>query len=96
MIHPTTEGKEPKTQQQQDIDFVKTILPDHYTVKESNHKGSVHCFSKIGIAHRIDADDDEHWEYIVKALENHFKERLMEIDHNTNFCHVDFTIYLRS
>lgn len=83
------------TQQQQDIQFVKSILPYHYVVKESAYKHSVHCKSPIGIAHKIDADDDEHWEYIVKAIENNFGDRLMEIDHNTNFCHVDFTIYLK-
>jgi hypothetical protein len=87
---------EQKPEIQQDIDFVKTILPEHYEVKESKKAGSIHCRSKIGIAHKIDADDDEHWEYIVKAIENHFKERFQEIDHNTNFCHVDFTIYLQT
>jgi hypothetical protein len=84
-----------KTETQSDIDFVKKILPEHYTVQESKHKGSVHCKSSIGIRHKIDADDVEHWEYIVGAITNHFGKRLLEIDHNTNFCHVDFTIYLK-
>lgn len=79
-----------------DITYVKSVLPDHYEVKESGHKGSVHCKSRIGIRHKIDADDDEHFDYIVKALENHFGERLLEIGHNTCFCHVDFTVYLRA
>lgn len=79
---------------EEDINFVKTILPTHYTVQESKRKGSIHCFSKIGIAHKIDADDDEHWEYIVLAIKQHFGTRFLEIDHNTNFCHVDFTIHL--
>lgn len=78
-----------------DISFVKSILPDHYIVQESKRRGSVHCKSSIGIRHKIDADDNEHWDYICQAIENHFGARLMEIDHNTNFCHVDFTIYLR-
>jgi hypothetical protein len=81
--------------QTEDIKFVRSILPEHYTVKESKHPGSIHCVSKEGIRHKVDADDDEHWDYIVKAIENYFGNRLMEIDHNTNFCHVDFTIYLR-
>ena len=78
----------------EDILFVKTILPDHYTVQESKRKWSIHCFSKEGIRHKIDADDDEHWDYIVNAIQAHFGDRFMEIDHNTNFCHVDFTIHL--
>lgn len=78
-----------------DIEFVKSILPSHYDVKESKRPGSIHCVSKIGIRHKIDADDDEHWEYIVAAIKNKFGFRFLEIDHNTNFCHVNFTIYLR-
>jgi hypothetical protein len=78
-----------------DIEFVEKVLPDHYRVSESNRKGSIHCQSAIGIRHKIDADDDEHWEYIVNAIKNYFGDRFMEIDHNTNFCHVDFTIHLR-
>lgn len=77
-----------------DIDFVKSILPDHYTVQESKRKGSIHCVSEIGIRHKIDADDDEHWEYICMAIEKHFGDRLLEIGENTCFCHIDFTIYL--
>jgi len=83
------------TQLEKDIKFIKEILPSHYEVKESKETGNIHCKSKIGIRHKIDADDDEHWDYIVKAMEQYFDGRLSEIFHNTNFCHVDFTIYLR-
>lgn len=34
---------------QTDIDFVKSVLPDHYTVKESKKQGSIHCKSPKGI-----------------------------------------------
>lgn len=78
-----------------DIQFVKNILPDHYTVKESNIKGSIHCISDIGIKKGIDSEDDEHWNYIMKAIKKHFGKRFQEVDHNTCFCHVDFTIYLK-
>lgn len=85
-----------KTKQiDKDINFIKSILPNHYLVQESKTKGSIHCKSDVGIRHKIDADDDEHWSYIVKAIEKHFKERFQEIDHNTCFCHTDFTIYLK-
>lgn len=80
---------------EQDIEFVRSILPDHYEVKESKKAGSIHCKSNIGIRHKIDADDDEHWNYIVAAIKKKFVGRFQEIDHNTNFCHVDFTIFLR-
>lgn len=81
---------------QEDITFVKKLLPDHYTVQESKKKGSIHCVSPIGIKRKVDAEDDEHWGYIMEALETKFSGRLQEVCHNTNFCHVDFTIFLRS
>lgn len=79
-----------------DINFVKSILPDHYEVKESKKAGSVHCKSSVGIRKGIDSEDEEHWSYIMKALQNRFGERLQEVYHNTCFCHVDFTIYLKN
>jgi hypothetical protein len=95
-----------------DIAFVKTILPEHYTVQESKKKGSIHCKSAIGIRKSpykvrpysdnpgkvitiTDAEDDEHWGYIFQAIKQHFGERFQEVFHNTCFCHVDFTIYLK-
>ena len=78
-----------------DIPFVKMLLPNHYTVEESKKKGSIHCHSKIGIRMGTDAEDDEHWGYIVHAIKRTFKDRFLEIFHNTNFCHTDFTIYLK-
>lgn len=42
-----------------------------------------------------DAEDEEHWNYIFQAIKKHFGERFQEVFHNTCFCHVDFTIYLK-
>jgi hypothetical protein len=110
-----------------DIEFVKSILPEHYTVQESKKKGSIHCKSEIGIRKApykkrvreydpmkvsehnpmapapyrykaitiTDAEDEEHWEYIFQAIKQHFGERFLEVFHNTCFCHVDFTVYLK-
>jgi hypothetical protein len=89
-----------------DIDFVCTILPDHYEVRESKTPGSIHCVSNIGIRKTpylskstgnmiTDAEDDEHWGYIMQAIISHFGPRFQEVDHNTCFCHIDFTIYLK-
>lgn len=84
-----------KEQIEEDIQFVKSILPEHYNVQESKKKGSIHCKSPIGIRQRTDAEDDEHWGYVFQALKQHFGERFQEVFHNTCFCHVDFTIYLK-
>lgn len=98
---------------QDDIQFVKAILPEHYAVQESKKLGSIHCKSAKGIrkspytiypysdqperaVYVDDAEDDEHWEYIFEAIKQHFGERFQEVSHNTCFCHVDFTIYLKA
>lgn len=78
----------------EDLNKVKRLLPNHYEVKESNKRGSIHCVSKIGIRKGIDSEDDEHWEYIFQGIKKHFGSRFQEVYHNTCFCHTDFTIYL--
>jgi hypothetical protein len=105
----------------EDIEFIKSILPQHYIVQESKKKGSIHCRSEVGIRKSpynirvrekdndkglssykyqtitvTDAEDEEHWEYIFQAIKQHFGERFQEVYHNTCFCHVDFTIYLKT
>ena len=90
----------------EDINFVKSVLPSTYEVKESKDKGSVHCISPTGIVKppylnnstgRIieDAEDDEHWSYILGSFRQHFGERFLEVFHNVCFCHTNFTVYLR-
>jgi hypothetical protein len=84
-----------KNQLEQDISFVKKALPEHYTVQESKSVGSIHCRSSIGIREGIDGEDDEHWGFVMAAFRQHFGVRFREVFHNTCFCHVDFTVYLR-
>lgn len=83
------------TQLERDINFIKSILPAHYEVKESAHKGSAHCKSREGMRYRNN-DDNEQWGYVELAINNYFKERLSEIDFNTNAFYQDFTIYLKN
>lgn len=78
-----------------DIHFLQYLLPKHYEVKESKSAGSINCKSDIGIRQNGDSDDDEHWDSIVKAIKKGFKKRFIEIDHITNFCHTNFTVYLK-
>lgn len=81
---------------EQDIEFMRSILPDTYTVTEtSTTKGSIHCVSSTGIFKHIDAEDNEHWEYVFKAIQNYFKERFSEVYHITCFNHVNFIVYLK-
>jgi hypothetical protein len=80
---------------EKDIQYIKSILPTHYTVEESKQPGNVHCYSSKGICHHIDADDEEHWEYIYRALKAHFEQRFQEVFLNVCHCYKDFTIYLK-
>ncbi len=89
-----------------EIEFVKSLLPAHYIVKESSKKGSIHCVSEIGIRKlpylntngRLISDDEDEaaWDRFFKSVKQHFGDRFQEIDHNTCFCHVNFTIYLKA
>lgn len=80
-----------------DILFVKALLPNHYIVNESAKRGSIHCKSAIGIKlpNTKDSEDEEMWGYVFKAIQQNFGERFQEVYHNTCYCHVDFTIYLK-
>lgn len=70
------------------ISYVTQILPNHYIVTESIKKGDINCKSKIGI------DDDEQWEYFIKAIKHRFKD-FSEIFHNVCTNHIDFTIHFK-
>lgn len=88
------------------IEFVKSLLPSHYEVKESSKLGSIHCKSEIGLrklpyiskSGRLisDDEDDEAFERFFKSIKQKFGDKFQEVYHNTCFCHVDFTIYLKS
>lgn len=90
----------------EDIQFVKSLLPMHYEVTESKNPGSIHCVSAIGLrklpylsskGHVIDDDeDDDSFNRFVTSLKIYFGDRFQEVYHNTCFCHVDFTIYLKA
>lgn len=75
-----------------DISFVKAILPDHYVVKESSNPGSIYCKSETGIP---EVKGDLHWNTVFSAIKSHFGDRFQEVFHNTCTNHVDFTIYLK-
>lgn len=77
----------------QDVLFVKQILPDHYDVKESKRKGSIHCKSPVGIS---DTPPEAVWNHIFGTIKRFFGDRFQEVFHNTCTNHVDFTIYLKN
>lgn len=89
-----------------DIEFLKRLLPFHYEIKESKKIGSVHCKSAIGIVQSpyvassgiliTDAEDEKQWAYIFSRIETHFGNRFQEVFHNTCSNHIDFTVYLRA
>lgn len=80
------------TQIQQDIDFVKSVLPSHYIVRESRpERRSIHCISSIGIEER----PPQLWENILDLFKNYFGDRFQEVFHNVCANHTNFSIYLK-
>lgn len=75
-----------------DIEFVRSILPDHYLVQESSRRGSIHCKSSIGID---DTPPENHWKAVFGAIKGYFDDRFQEVYHSTCSNHVNFTIYLK-
>lgn len=72
-----------------DIEFITSILPYHYEVRESKKRGNVYCRSNIGIP------EDDLWRLLVDKLKEHFGNRLVEIYHNVCYLHSDFVVYLQ-
>ena len=73
------------------IAFIKTLLPDHYTVKTGKKLNSIHCTSSIG----IDEADVKAWRKFKIELVKHFNGGFQEIFHNVCYNHTDFTIYYK-
>lgn len=72
-----------------ETEFMKRLLPNHYTCEPRDN--GVYCYSNFG----IDENDPEHWEYIFLAIKQEFKERFMEVFHQTCSDHLEFTVFLR-
>lgn len=71
-----------------ETEYIKNLLPSHY-ICESRENG-VHCYSNVGI------NDSEHWFYIMEAVKQKFKDRFMEVYHQTCTNHLKFTVYLKA
>lgn len=77
-----------------DSDYMRTLLPSHYTVSH-DRKGDIRCKSSEGILQDGDAEDGEHWGYIMQAMRSHFGDRFLSVDHIVCFGHKDFMVYLK-
>ena len=77
----------------QDLSFVQSVLPHHYTVAPSKEPDAIRCMSKTGIRKGADDEDEQQWEHIMNSFRRHFGTRLKEVNANVCFCHTDFTIY---
>lgn len=80
-----------------DLDFLKSMLPEHYEITsgETNKGGNwIKCASGVGL--RVNGNDDkEQWDYVEKAIDNHFGERLQEIYFNTHSYYSNFVVYFK-
>ena len=73
----------------EETEYMKNLLPNHYTCEPRDN--GVHCQSPIG----IDENDPEQWYYTFEAIKQKFKERFLEVFHQTCTNHVKFTVFLR-
>ena len=86
---------------EKETQWIQNLLPERYKC-EQREKG-VHCYDTTGeginddhMAHeKYDPETDNHWMLIVKAIEQKFGERLMEIFSQEPQYHSKFTVYLR-
>ena len=90
-----------------DICFIRELLPDTYTITESDYKGSIKCESDLGIFRMVSVsdgydgilykydDDEDRWEDIKTKIKEYFGNRFEEIFHHVSLNHRKFTIYLK-
>lgn len=85
----------------QDLKFIEGILPERYNCEQREQ--GVHCYDTTGaginddhMAHeKYDPETDNQWGLIVKAMEQKFGDRLMEIYGQEPQYWSKFTVYLR-
>ena len=81
--------------------WLKNLLPERYNCEP--RKQGVHCYDTTGkgicddhMAHqKYDPETDNQWGLIVKAIEQKFGKRLMEIYGQEPQTWSKFTVYLR-
>ena len=73
-----------------DFQFFAKIMPNYFvTSQDKDGKEIWRCRSNTGI------EDEEKWRYLVKAFQQRWPGRYLEINHTTCTNHVDFDIYLK-
>lgn len=70
-----------------DVQYLKKVLPAHYTCKKTD--GGVVCSSNTGIV------DESKWNKIFDKIKQYFDARFLEVYHQTCTSHVKFTVYLK-
>lgn len=78
------------TQQKADLYIVTGLLPAHYVCKPV--PDGVFCLSEKGIS---ESDSDQAFCILLNALKMIFRERFLEVFHQTCTNHSAFTVYLK-
>lgn len=78
--------------------FMQRILGNDY-ICEPRENG-VHCYSETGIAdtftnEEIERGQNDHWDIIMKAIRQEFKERFLEVFSQTSTKHKKFTVFIK-
>jgi hypothetical protein len=73
-----------------DFKFFAEIMPNYFvTVKEDQKREVWRCRSNAGIT------DEQKWDYVVKAFQQRWPGRFLEINHTTCTNHLDFYVCLK-
>ena len=73
-----------------DFEFFAKVMTNYFvTSQDKDSKEIWRCRSNFGI------EDDERWQYLVKAFQQRWPGRFLDISHNTYSNHVDFEIWLK-
>ncbi len=70
--------------------IISNLLPRHYTCEPRDN--GVHCHSSQGIN---DILEEEYFNAFLYALKMIFKDRFVEVHHQTCTNHVKFTVFLK-
>lgn len=79
------------SKEESDFKFLIRLLPNYYiTCKDLGRREVWRCRSNTGI------EDEERFDLLIKAFQQRWPGRYLEVNHTTCTNHVDFSIHLKS
>ena len=73
-----------------EMKYIQKLLPDHYRCEQRGN--GVRCISDIGIN---EVTEEGYWRVFIIALKVRYRDRFMEVFHQTCSDHKEFTVYIK-